>query len=438
MPLMPKSRGRKKSKKGTRRRGPSPLSPLPSSVPHPAPPISELVEIVMRGDDALSEEDPFVVEMWASHMLGTFYKLPLPFQVRDEFERSLEASLLEAIDESEGENRLAILRALAAVAPAPIGPAAQARAVILSEEGVADPPWAHEIGRPEFVDAWMSEDPFGDQRGYFARFRYPGRAPHTVMGLYDVNLGGIVKDSFAVYTKRDLRSVPTREEMSYREIDPEAMAIEILAGIGTGDIYIDNDWTEDFRKTRALLAVRMSLLVDEEPRVLSAPDPVSDESRAELIEEFTRSEHATGLEAEDPILHHIMVFRCDYSDGDPLRWSPIAVELFMVDFLPRKATLDAIEIRNLPTVLKAWVEFALVKRGLERRWVDETQAAVDRWTTEFRKEVTNPDSFGPAKAIGQAMMADGIDITDRRSVDGWMEEFNRRPSEERGEFPRDR
>jgi hypothetical protein len=182
----------------------------------------------------------------------------------------------------------------------------------------------------------------------------------------------------------------------------------------------------------------MSLLVDEEPRVLSAPDPVSDESRAELIEEFTRSEHATGLEAEDPILHHIMVFRCDYSDGDPLRWSPIAVELFMVDFLPRKATLDAIEIRNLPTVLKAWVEFALVKRGLERRWVDETQAAVDRWTTEFRKEVTNPDSFGPAKAIGQAMMADGIDITDRRSVDGWMEEFNRRPSEERGEFPRDR
>lgn len=77
-------------------------------------------------------------------------------------------------------------------------------------------------------------------------------------------------------------------------------------------------------------------------------------------------------------------------------------------------------------MLKAWVEFALVKRGLEKRWVDETQAAVDRWTTEFGKGVTNPDSFGPAKAIGQAMMADGIDLTDRRSVDSWMEEFNQK------------
>lgn len=218
-------------------------------------------------------------------------------------------------------------------------------------------------------------------------------------------MGGIVKDAFAAYTKEDLRSVPTLEEMSHREVEPHAMATEVLTGIGVGDMYIDNDWTEDFRKTRALLGARMRLLVDEEPHVPPELEPLPDEARAQLIEEFVRSEHATGAEAEDSVLHHVMAF-CDYSDGDSLRWSPIAVELFMVDFLPRKATLDPIEIRNLPTVLKAWVHFALLKRGLEERWIRETQAAVDRWTTQFRKEVTNPDRFGPAKAIGQAMMGE--------------------------------
>lgn len=110
----------------------------------------------------------------------------------------------------------------------------------------------------------------------------------------------------------------------------------------------------------------------------------------------------------------------------------------MMDFLPRKVSLDAIEIRNVPPVLKAWVRFALGKRGLEERWISETEAAVDRWTPEFRREATDPDSFGPAKAIGQAMMADGIDFTDQRAVDRWIEEFNQRPFEERDEFLGDR
>lgn len=435
---MPKSRGRKKTKGGGRGRTPARSSLTAPSGPHPAPPVAKLLDIIFRGDDVVGEVDPFVAEMWASQMLGTFYKVPLPIHVRVEFEKSMEAGILAAIDEADGENQLAVLRALAAVAPAPIGRRAHIKAEELVARGVTDPSWAHEIGRPEFVDAWMTEDPYGDQRGYFARFRYSGRDPHTVMALYDVNLGGIVKDSFASYTKGDLRSVPTPEEMSPKEVKPSAMASQVLAGISMGDMYIDNDWTEDFEKTRALLAARMLRLVDEPPHVPPELDPLPDESRSELIEEFTRSDHATGLEVEDAILHHAMVFRCDYSDGDPLRWSPIAVELFMVDFLPRKATLDAKEVRNLPAVLKGWVRFALTKRGLDERWVRDTEAAVDRWAAAFKKEATNPDNFGPAKAISQAMMVDGVDFTDQRAVDRWIEEFNQRPFEERDEFLGDR
>jgi hypothetical protein len=54
-----------------------------------------------------------------------------------------------------------------------------------------------------------------------------------------------------------------------------------------------------------------------------------------------------------------------------LRWSPIAVELFMLYFLPRKAILNAAEIRSFPEVLRAWVRFALTNRRLEQRWIAE-------------------------------------------------------------------
>lgn len=216
------------------------------------------------------------------------------------------------------------------------------------------------------------------------------------------------------------------------------MAAEVLTGIGTGDMYLDNNWTEDFKNTRALLAARMQCFVAEAPQVPPEFNPIAERERKALIDQYRASPHATGLDEEDPILHYALVFRCDYSDGDPLRWSPIAVELFMLDFLPRKTTLDALEIRNLPTVLKAWVRFCLEKRALEERWIKETEAAVDRWTSEFRSEVTNPESFGPAKAITHAMMAEGIDFTDRQTVERWMEEFNQRPFEERDEFLRDR
>lgn len=395
--------------------------------------------MIMRGDDLAGEDDPLNAEIWASHILGIFYKTSLPLPERDDFEKSLVSELVKAIEKAEGEKRLRILRVLGAVAPDPIGPAAHARAEELVRKGVSDPPWASEIGEPEFLDAWMTEDLYGDQRGYFAQFRYPGRQPHTITALYDVNLDGIVKDAFAGYPEGDLRSgVPVEDGVTVSDADPRSMASEILAGISMGDLFVDNDWTEDFKMTRALLLTRMRGLLGDAPPERSAAEPLPQEAREELVKEFLHSGHSTGLDAEESILHHCLDFRCDYADGDPLRWSPIGIELFMMDYLPRKVTLNALEIRNLPAVLKEWVRFTLSKGGMEERWITEAESAVDRWAPRFKKEIANPDNFGTAKAVINAMMGDGVDVTDQRAVNEWVEEFNRRPFVERDEFLRDR
>ena len=53
---------------------------------------------------------------------------------------------------------------------------------------------------------------------------------------------------------------------------------------------------------------------------------------------------------------------------------------------------------------------------------------------EFRRAVTDPDDFGSAKALVNAMLADGVDLTDQAAVGSWIGAVNARPFEVRDEF----
>lgn len=431
---MPKSRGRKtqKPKKRTVSKTRPPTTPAGLM-----PPIDGLVRAVLRGGAELLEiEDPFEAEHWASSMLGTFYKQPIPLDARDELERTVGPAIVHAAELKTGADALAILRALAAVGPDGLTMEAQVAADRLARAGVPDPPWAAEIGSVELVDAWEVRDPYDDQEGYYATFRYPGRPPHTLMALYDENLGGIIKDALAAYSIDEPSEHRRRAEgepgARVDDAEPGLMAARVVKAIEAGDLYIDNDWTEDFKRTRALLLSRMRTL----PGVpLPEPAaPLDEEARAALIDEFLSSPLAPDAEEAASIVGHCLDARCDYGDGDPLRCSPIVVELFMLDFLSRKAMLNAAEIRALPVVLRAWVRFALTKRGLDARWIADAEEAVERFGPEFRRAVTDQRNFGPAKAIANAMLADGIDLTDERAVDEWIADLNARPQEDRDEF----
>jgi hypothetical protein len=105
--------------------------------------------------------------------------------------------------------------------------------------------------------------------------------------------------------------------------------------------------------------------------------------------------------------------------------------MFMLDFLPRKVTVDANQIRAVPGVLRSWVRFALSRRGLPEDRIAETQAAVDEFTSEFRRTVTDPTNFGAGKALMNAMLADGVDLMDPKATEAWIEAFNAMSIEER-------
>lgn len=72
-------------------------------------------------------------------------------------------------------------------------------------------------------------------------------------------------------------------------------------------------------------------------------------------------------------------------DGDSLRWSPIAVELCLVDSFPRKATLGEEDVTAIPDALRRLVRYAGRHKGLSRASFEETLGAIENSSPATRR-----------------------------------------------------
>ena len=392
----------------------------------PRPPsIDDLAAIVVRGGDELLQlDDPLDAERWASQMLGTYYKVDASWDARVALERDLVPAVVTAAAARGDPGGLAVLEALAAVIDDPDHlDLARAAADRLRSRGVGRPTWANELGAAAFEGAWVMEDVYDDHAAYFATFRYPGREPHIVNALYDRAMGKIIKDAMVAYPLEDMRArAVTEDGVFVRDVDAGSLARRVSAAIASGDQFLDNAWTPEFKSFRLLVLARMRSL-DMAPEA-APPEPLDDEARDAVIDEFLATDSIAALDQADVIAATCLDYLCDYLGDEPFRWSPIVVEMFLLDYLPRKVSLDLPAIDQIPRVLREWVLFALTKRGLEERWIVETQAAVDERAREFRSAMTDADQFGPAKQVVNDMLADGIDLSDPAAVERWIEAYN--------------
>jgi hypothetical protein len=159
--------------------------------------------------------------------------------------------------------------------------------------------------------------------------------------------------------------------------------------------------------------------------------PVSEAARGRILRAFRGSELAASLSRSDQGLARLAIdYASDYHD-DPMRWSPIVVELFLVDWLPRKTTLLEEDVDRLPDVLRTWLRFVGEQRGFPERLVRELVTAVDTFEADYRAGMRDSERFGPAKSLALQMQADDVDLRDPEAVQAWMDAFNARPYEER-------
>lgn len=123
----------------------------------------------------------------------------------------------------------------------------------------------------------------------------------------------------------------------------------------------------------------------------------SQEERDALVVEFLGAPERPPLD-DDPVervAEFAVDYLCDYGAGDPLRWNPVAVELFLADWLPRKALLTEDQVEAVPDVLRGLIRFGARKAGLGEHLVLEAVENVDRFEGEFRDAMGDTTSFGP-------------------------------------------
>jgi hypothetical protein len=195
---------------------------------------------------------------------------------------------------------------------------------------------------------------------------------------------------------------------------------ELAHALRITDMTLPRQDDEDFVDLRALAWSRCRTYLPE----WSAQQPLGDADRDRLVDDFA----ADTTDADETVVRSLGEMFLDYGEGymtsGPLCWSPAWVGLFLTDWLPRKAVLDAAQRAALPEMLRRWIRFALLRRGVAVEWITPVVEAVDTYLSEFTEAFDDTAAWGPAKQIAAELTARGVDLSDPETVDEAVRALN--------------
>lgn len=385
----------------------------------------------------LSDEIPaLVVEMWASEMWSIWDHSEL---IDMDALEVFGGGMIDYAARRGTPAALMVLRALSSVAPEPYGSRARLRAESLAGGGVPERSWAQIIGTERPTSAWLSFDSIDDD-GVSVMVGFEAQGQESTLGIYvDHNLGGIAKDVFAV--PAPIAEVLTRlrenpqdpDGLEFKEICLDDAATRWTAALEMTDLTFDPPTSEDLDHLRALIEVRLAAL----PLGGDPPDhsALNDDERDELLAAFLESDETIGLMRIDDkdgenatveeLAEHILTYSMDYTLGTPWRFSPVMVEIFCLDWAPRKIAQDGDAFTLLPDVLAAWIRFVGRRRSIPEESIRTAVDAVYEFAPEMIELSQDPEAWGPAKTMALAVRKRGIDISNQAALDDFVDEVNR-------------
>jgi hypothetical protein len=295
------------------------------------------------------------------------------------------------------------------------------------------PSWIDDVGEAKVTGAAvMHEDVFDDACTVFLEAQHPGGDVHAIGVLIDNNLGRMAKDVLLADSIDRVATIMRRHpqpdgELTLKRIAPAVAAGQIHAAVELTDMTLDPPVSEDYSRLRAMALLR----ADEAPGYVAAAErcemPRADRDR--LRDEFLSSPEGANFadDGDEAYTASLAIDFCaDYVDGRPLRWSPVVVELFMADWIPRKVFADCDLLTRVPSALDAWVRFAGRKAGTPPWAIDATREAIARWRDEMIQRSSDPAAGGPAKQFLSATKAAGIDVEDADALKTFIAGWNAR------------
>lgn len=321
----------------------------------------------------------------------------------------------------------ALVAALAEHAAGQDTGAARAVGALLAGPGTVRPTGGYAYG-----------DRYGDQSGYVATFAGEDGAEHAVVFLVDHTLG-LVKDILVIAPASTVldQFAGDTDEMSWSApLDPASVRVAAGAYLHATDLADELPETESLIANRWLAGRRLALLPEPPPDSAERdPDPAAGPAaeREELIAQFLESPEArlaglaraTGDRRE--AVGYGLGLCADFAaarGGDALRWSPRAVESFLLDWVHQRALLDPEDVAALPGVLSAWVSWAGRRVGLPESAVAATLDRIDGLRAEFVRLAQTGERQSPAVRATAQLVAEGVDLADPAAVEEWLATYN--------------
>lgn len=234
----------------------------------------------------------------------------------------------------------------------------------------------------------------------------------TAVVYIDHNMGTLVKDAFVVPEAMDvlveqMLILAADPDTEARDLDPADARARITEAIELGAITVPPLVSDSWPACRPFVEWAVAML-PEGGTGYRRPEWDADD-RAELVQRFLASPDADVLDDPDheDLLEPLLWFGTHYGPGDPLRWSATAVEILLLDWIPRKIVAEVSYLAKAPEVLRAFIRFSHQERGVRAELTAETLAALDEFEPEYQRLIRSPRPQGPA-ALLAAMGAFGV------------------------------
>jgi len=275
---------------------------------------------------------------------------------------------------------------------------------VLDGRGHRLPDYLSGMGRADAYRAVETSHVLRDGDSVIVGVRLPAGHELSAVVYIDHNLGTLVKDAFVVSEPIDeliafMRSKSDDPDTTWADIALGDARARITDAIETGAMTFPPTETDTWPACRPLVQWMVGLL-PEGGTGYERPD-WTDDARRDLATRFSKSPHAAGLDDPDhaDLLDTILWFACDYGPGDPLRWSPVAVEILLEDWIPRKIVADVGYLSKAPAVLRGFVRFCHGERRIPAHLTAETLEAIDRWEPSYQATIRSPRPQGPAALL---------------------------------------
>jgi len=270
----------------------------------------------------------------------------------------------------------------------------QARVVRdLGTPNVLLPAWLHQLGKIEIVAAEQVTEQMRDGYEVIIHARLAGY-DLTAVTFIDFNLGGIVKDTFV--TDRPIESFNElwKQHADTRHTTLEALPLAEARAWINGAIELGaRTWptieTEDWPASRPLLEWLLRHLPEGGTGFVRPEWSSAD--RSALADRFLASPYGAAHHGADnqSIIGDLIWYRADYGYGDPCRWSPIAIEILMLDWYPRKVIADQPYLRQMPAVLRDFVRFVHGEVALDDDLTTEALDAIDLSEHRYQETIAS-------------------------------------------------